>query len=97
MPCALAQAHAETANHLPSNTSVAHPVRYTLSSSHSTRWVPPGETTSTSLEAPPCAAAATAAPQAPVPDAGVGPTPRSQIRMRTRLGLSIRAKETFVR
>ena len=32
--------------------------------------------------------ATTAAPQAPVPEACVGPTPRSQMRMRTRSGVS---------
>ena len=56
---------------------------------HSTRCVPPGETTSTRA-APPNAAAATAAAHAPVPDDSVGPTPRSQIRMRTRSGGSTR-------
>ena len=40
----------------------------------------------TSREAPPYAIAATAAAHAPVPEASVGPTPRSQIRMRTRSG-----------
>jgi hypothetical protein len=44
----------------------AHPVRKMLPpSSHSTRWLPPGETISTSRNAPPKDAAATAAPQAP--------------------------------
>ena len=37
-------------------------------------------------------AAATAAPHAPVPDACVGPTPRSQIRMRTRSDASTRSE-----
>ena len=39
---------------------------------------------------PPYWIAATAAAHAPVPDASVGPTPRSQIRMRTRSGASTR-------
>ena len=39
---------------------------------------------STSRAAPPYVMAATAAAHAPVPDDSVGPTPRSQIRMRTR-------------
>ena len=40
--------------------------------------------------------AATAAAHAPVPDAKVGPTPRSQIRMRTWSGRSTTANSTFV-
>ena len=41
-----------------------------------------------SRAAPPWAMAATADAHAPVPDASSGPTPRSQIRMRTRSGAS---------
>ena len=40
--------------------------------------------------------AATADAHAPVPEAVVGPTPRSQIRMRTRSGASTRANSTLV-
>ena len=40
--------------------------------------------------------AATAAAHAPVPEASVGPTPRSQIRIRTRSGASTVASSTFV-
>ncbi|MCK7529398.1 MAG: hypothetical protein MZV64_73545 [Ignavibacteriales bacterium] len=39
--------------HLPSHTTSAQPVRYSPSSRHSTRWVPPGEATVTSRAAPP--------------------------------------------
>src|SRR5215218_1591823 len=52
--------------------------------------------TSSARAAPPCATAAIAAAHAPVPDDSVGPTPRSQIRMRTRSGASISANSTFV-
>ncbi len=51
---------------------------------------------SASRAAPPNAAAATSAAHDPVPDEGVGPTPRSQIRMRTRSGASTCANSTLV-
>src|SRR5687768_18178962 len=62
--------------------STLFPYTTLFRSSHSTRWMPPGEATCTSRAAPPYCIAATAAAQAPVPEASVGPTPRSQIRMR---------------
>ena len=46
--------------------------------------------------APPNEAAATRAAQDPVPDDAVGPTPRSQIRIRTRSGVSTSANSTLV-
>ena len=81
---------------LPCITTSAHPVRYSPSSSHSTRCMPPGADTSTSRPAPPNTAPATAAAHVPVPDERVGPTPRSQIRMRMRPGASTTANSTFV-
>ena len=63
---------------------------------HSTRCVPPGARTSASRAAPPYAAAATRAAHEPVPDEVVGPTPRSQMRMRTRSGVSTSANSTLV-
>ena len=80
----------------PSKTHFGPAGQVDPSSRHSTRCVPPGATTSTSRAAPPCAIAAIADAQAPVPDACVGPTPRSQIRMRTRPGASITANSTLV-
>ena len=85
-----------TGTQWPSNTTSAHPVRKIPSSRHSTRCVPPGAITWTSRAAPPCAIAAIAEAHAPVPDACVGPTPRSQIRMRTRSGASTTANSTLV-
>ncbi len=80
----------------PSNTTSAHPVRKIPSSRHSTRCVPPGAITWTSRAAPPCAIAAIADAHAPVPDACVGPTPRSQIRIRMRSTASTTANSTLV-
>ena len=66
----------------------AQPVRNSPSSSHSTRCAPPGDDDLDVARAPPNWMAATAAAHAPVPEASVGPTPRSQIRIRTRSGAS---------
>ncbi len=77
--------HQRSASHVPSQTTSAHPVRKTPSSVQSTCCAPPGAMTSTDRSAPPCAIAAIADAHAPVPDDSVGPTPRSQIRIRTRL------------
>ena len=48
-------------------------------------------------ESPPRRTWATAAPQAPVPDDCVSPTPRSKIRARMRSGSISVQNETFVR
>ena len=56
---------------------------------------PPSSCTLIGLGAP-SRNAATAAPEAPVPDESVSPTPRSKIRART-LEPSTRVNETFVR
>src|SRR5207245_1641817 len=74
--CLVACQRANGRSQVPSHTISAQPVRYTASSSHSTRCEPPGAMTSPSRAAPPNAAAATKDAQEPVPDEVVGPTPR---------------------
>ena len=76
--------------------SSAQPVRKSPSSVHSTRWAPPGDDDLHVARGAAVRIAATAAAHAPVPDASVGPTPRSQIRIRTRSGASTAASSTFV-
>ena len=68
-----------------------------IARSTSTSSSPPSSTTVTGLGAP-RSTAATAAPDAPVPDESVSPTPRSKIRARTCvLGRRRRMNDTFVR
>ena len=81
----------------PVYTGTAHPLRFTCRSSPtSTSRSPPSRCTVTGLSAPP-STAATAAPDAPVPDDIVSPTPRSKIRAVISSSESRRQNETLVR
>ena len=83
----------------PRNGMAVGPVISTWPSSsrHSISSVPPSSTRSTLRSASPRRMAATAVAQAPVPQASVMPTPRSQTRMRMRPGSSTWANSTLVR
>jgi len=89
---------AETASQCPSRMSSAHPVSRVHPRHHSNALRATGrdspETSPTHRRAPP---PRTAAPQAPVPDAAVGPTPRFPDQNPHAIGSFTSANDTFVR